>query len=72
MLRWIRACRRRRKGVPTSGQVAANDALYRAECDRAVSEQREPEVAQAAAVLRQELSENHFAERIRLTMLGGA
>ncbi|MGW4810567.1 DUF7620 family protein [Kitasatospora cineracea] len=71
MLRWIRAWRRRRKGIPTRGQQAASSALYRAECARDVARERAPLVSEAAAVLREARAANHFAERIRLTLEGG-
>ncbi|BFP50039.1 hypothetical protein KCMC57_64070 (plasmid) [Kitasatospora sp. CMC57] len=71
MLRWIRAWRRRRRGVPTRGQQAASSALHRAECARDAGHERAPLVSEAAAELRAARRENHFAERIRLTLEGG-
>jgi hypothetical protein len=71
MLRWIRAWRRRRNGIPTPGQQAAQDALYRAECAREVAHERSERVAETAAVLREERRANHFAERIQMLLLEG-
>jgi hypothetical protein len=71
MLRWIRAWRRRRKGVPTRGQQAASSALHRAECARDALHERAPAVSEMAGFLREARRENGFAERIRLTLEGG-
>ncbi|WP_282204558.1 DUF7620 family protein [Kitasatospora fiedleri] len=70
MLRRIRAwCGRSRRVTP--GQQAARSALYRAECDRLEAEGRAPVAAEVARELRALRVENHFAERIRLSLEGG-
>lgn len=73
MLRRLAAvlAKRRARRPPTPGQVAATEALQRAEADREVSRRRRSEVAVAAERLRQLRSDNNFAERIRLTLEGG-
>lgn len=71
MLRWIRAWRRRRRGIPTPGQLAAQTALYRTECARQEAEERAPAAAEINAALRELRVTNHFAERIRLSLEGG-
>jgi hypothetical protein len=79
MRRWLRMWRRsgrvslvRRTPKPTPGQRDAARAVHRAECAREESRGRRPEVDQVAAALRRHRTENHFAERFRLTMEGGA
>jgi hypothetical protein len=74
LLRWRRSGRVslvRRTPRPTPGQRDAARALHRAECARDESRDRRPEVDTAAARLRHHRTENHFAERFRLTMEGG-
>lgn len=57
---------------PTPGLREANQALYRAECDRELGESRTQEVEEAAQRLREVRGQNHFAEMIRLSMGGHA
>ena len=70
MLAWIR--RLGRRGEPTPGQRAAEDALDRAEAALEAAEARRPLVETVAAHLRAARAENHFAERIRDALEGGA
>lgn len=73
MLRRLAAAiaRHRTRRPPTAGQLAAAEALRRVEQEREASLGRRGEVVAAAAALRQHRSDNHFAERIRLTLQEG-
>jgi hypothetical protein len=77
---WIPAWLRRRSSRvslvrqhprPTAGQREAVEALRRAEQARDEALARSVEVAETAASLRECRRENHFAERIRLSLEGG-
>ncbi len=70
MVGWIR--RLVRRGEPTPGQRAAEGALDRAREARQAAEARRPAVRAAVERLRAERQENHFAERIRHALEGGA
>ncbi|WP_228974930.1 hypothetical protein [Streptomyces sp. DH12] len=70
MLAWIR--RLARRGEPTPGQRAAEGALGRAEAALEEAEARRPLVEAVAAHLRAQRSANHFAERIKAALEGGA
>lgn len=80
MLRWWRMRRRpsssvslvRRTPRPTPGQRDAAQALRRAERAREEARRRRPEVTECVSELRQARTTNHFAERFRATMEGGA
>ncbi|MFD7794309.1 hypothetical protein [Streptomyces sp. NPDC059759] len=76
MLTWIqrmlRPHRDEEKGRPvTKGQEAANAALGRAEVDHALLKAQRTEVAAEADIWRERRRQNHFAELIRATVLGG-
>lgn len=76
---WIPAWLRRRSRVslvrqhprPTPGQREAVEALRRAEQACEEGRARAEEVAETAERLRECRRENHFAERIRLSLEGG-
>jgi Tfp pilus assembly protein PilX len=70
MIEWIR--RLVRRGEPTPGQRAADGALERAQSALREAEERRPLVEAAARRLRLERAENHFADRIRAALEGGA
>ncbi len=81
MRRWWRARRRpgsshvsleRKTPKPSRGQRDAARALRRAECARDEARNRRAEVTETAARLREARRENHFAERFRMTLEGGA
>ncbi|MEU4256252.1 hypothetical protein AB0F84_08730 [Streptomyces fradiae] len=70
MVGWIR--RLVRRGEPTPGQRAAEGALDRAREARQAAEARRPLVEAVAERLRATRAENHFAERIKAALEGGA
>jgi hypothetical protein len=70
MIAWIK--RLVRRGKETPGQRAAEGALERAKCARQEAEERQPYVDAAVSRLRTARAENHFAERIRAALEGGA
>lgn len=79
MLRWWRTRRRasrvslvRSTPRPTPGQRDATRALRRAERARDEAKSRRSEVTECVTELRQARTTNHFAERFRMTMEGGA
>lgn len=79
MLRWWRTHRRdsrvslvRSTPRVTPGQRDAARALRRAERARDEARRRRTEVAECASELRQARTTNHFAERFRASMEGGA
>jgi hypothetical protein len=67
---WIR--RLARHGRRSDGQQAAEGALERARSARQEAEARRPLVDAMAARIRRERAENHFSERIRAALEGGA
>ncbi|MFI6105855.1 hypothetical protein [Streptomyces sp. NPDC051310] len=70
MIEWIR--RLVRRGEPSQGQREAEGALDRARTAREQAEERRPLVEAAVQRLRREREENHFADRIRAALEGGA
>lgn len=70
MCRIARLLRRRRGETP--GQADARAALARAEAARDEVASRGAEVAEVAAELREWRERNHFAERFREALGGGA
>lgn len=63
---WFR--KTRNLAVPDADE--AGDALASAEAEHQAALELAPEVEQLAAELRQLRMENHFAERIRMTLRG--
>lgn len=81
MRRWWKRCRpetssrvslQRKTPKPSPGRRDAARALHRAECARDEALSRRAEVEETAARLREVRRENHFAERFRMTLEGGA
>ncbi len=61
-----------RRRHPRPGQVEAEAALARAEQERQAVVDQTSEVEESAAAIREVRLANHFADRIRISMGGGA